>query len=229
MMTHDTTLALLDDFVDGALDPRVEREVRRHLMQCEACRAEERELRTLLDLAAALPDEIVPERDLWAGIAPRLEARPATAAPARGAVRSLRALPPWLLAAAAVVALVVTTSLVTLELAPAREGALVQLPAKHAGPPTAAGGVPTAQVVFRPAEREYEQAILDLSAVLEARRAQLAPETARVVEENLRLIDRAIAESRAALDADPASRELTQMLADAYQIKLGVLRRAVQL
>ncbi len=50
-----------------------------------------------------------------------------------------------------------------------------------------------------------------------------------VVEANLQVIDRAIAESRAALAADPASGELARMLADAYNAKLGVLHRMVQL
>lgn len=233
-MTHEMTLELLDDFVDGALEPRQEREVRRHLMQCDGCREEERTLRTLLDHAAALPDEILPERDLWAGIAPRLQARAPETVPAEQPgteVRTLRRprpLPWWMLAAAAV-ALVVGSSMATLELASRRGGEIATLPPERAAPPPAVAAAPTALVAFRPAEREYEQAIDDLHTVLEARRAGLDPATVAVLEENLRVIDRAIAESRAALDADPASRELTRMLADAYNAKLGVLRRAVQL
>lgn len=230
-MNHETTLTLLDDFVDGALDPSQEREVRRHLMQCDACRAEERALRTLLEHAAALPDEILPERDLWAGIAPRLGER-AAPAPVEAApvipLRRPRPLPRWMLAAAASVVLVVGTSVVTLRLATAGGDAVATLDAGYATPP-AAGAPPTALVAFRPAEQAYERAIGELAQVLEERREALAPETVRVVEENLAVIDRAIAESRAALAADPASKPLTRMLADAYDAKLGVLRQAVQL
>jgi anti-sigma factor RsiW len=233
-MTHERTLELIDDFVDGALDPRQEREVRRHLMQCDGCRAEERALRALLDDAAALPEEVFPDRDLWAEIAPRLQARTPgavgqvePAAPAR-TLRLPRPLPGWMLAAAAVV-LVVASSLATLEFASPRGGSVATLPTEQAAPPASAGGAPTALVAFQPAEQEYERAIGDLTAVLEARRDQLAPETVAVLEENLRVIDRAIAESRAALADDPASGELTRMLADSYNAKLGVLRRAVQL
>lgn len=228
-MTHERTLELLDDFVDGALDPAGEREVRRHLMQCDGCRAEERALRTLLEHAAALPEAILPERDLWAEIAPRLgpQAPAETAAPERRAARGPRPLPWWMLAAASV-ALVVATSLATLRLAPGGEGPMATLPVEQA-PPAAAAAPVTALAAFRPAEREYEQAIDELAAVLEARRGALAPETVEVVESNLRVIDRAIEESRAALAADPASRELTRMLAEAYDAKLGVLRQAVQL
>lgn len=233
-MMHDRTLELLDDFVDGALDPREEREVRRHLMQCDECRAEERALRTLLEHAAELPDEVLPERDLWTGILPRLEARESAggAPESEGAwvhtLRRPRALPSWMLAAASV-ALVVSTSLLTLRFAPGGDDRIAELPVERAAAPAARGAAPTAFAAFRPAEREYEHAIEELSAVLEARRADLAPETVEVVEENLRVIDRAIEESRAALAADPASRELTLMLAGAYDAKLGVLRRAVQL
>lgn len=232
-MTHEHTLELLDDFVDGVLDPRAERDVRRHLMQCDGCRAEERALRTLLEHAARLDAEILPERELWAGIAPRLGVRSEggvagerEAADAETRVHERvrpRRLPWWMLAAASV-ALVATTARVTLELAP--RGGLAELPVERAAPPPAAA---TAFAAFRPSEREYELAIGELSAVLEARRESLAPETVAVVEANLQVIDRAIAESRAALAADPASGELARMLADAYNAKLGVLHRMVQL
>jgi hypothetical protein len=232
-MTHERTLELLDDFVDGALEPGADRDVRRHLMQCEGCREEERVLRTLLENAAALPEEILPERDLWAGIAPRLQARDGAAPAGESGAgmevltpRRPRRLPWWVLAAASV-ALVVASSLATLQLAP-RPGSVAELSPERAAPPPSATPA-TAFAAFRPAEREYERAIGDLTAVLETRRDQLAPETVAVIEENLRVIDQAIAESRAALSADPASQELTHILADAYDAKLGVLRQVVQL
>jgi hypothetical protein len=51
----------------------------------------------------------------------------------------------------------------------------------------------------------------------------------RVVEENLRIIDRAIAESRAALEADPNNVDLTHMLGGTYQQKIEMLQHAAQL
>lgn len=235
-MTHERTLELLDDFVGGELPPRDEREVRRHLMQCDDCRAEEQALRALLDMAAALPDEVMPARDLWRDIAPRLGARDAEADPA-GSIpevrvigpRPVRPLPWWMLAAASI-ALVVTTSLLTLRFAGGRE--TPTLPPQVARPPAAAvqgGGTPAVLAAFQPAEREYEKAIADLQAVLNARRGELAPQTVATLEANLRIIDQAIRESRAALAADPSRPELTRMLTDAYDTKLDVLRRAVSL
>jgi len=53
----------------------------------------------------------------------------------------------------------------------------------------------------------------------------LDPATVAVVDENLRVIDAAIAAARAALDQDPASALLSQRLAGAYDMKLDLLRR----
>ena len=241
-MTHERTLELLDDFVSGELEPREEREVRRHLMQCDPCRAEEQALRALLDHAAALPDEVMPASDLWQRIAPRLEARTAVAASAVDTERMpevrvigprpVRPLPWWMLAAAAI-ALMVTTSFATLRFAGrGAEPAPATLATQEAQPPrtgTTAAGTPTALAAFRPAEQEYEKAITELQAALQARRGQLAPQTVATIEANLRIIDQAIRESRAALAADPNRPELAEMLSDAYKAKLGVLRQAVSL
>lgn len=230
-MTHDTTLERLDDYVAGELPAGDEREVRRHLMQCDECRAEERALRALLDEAAALAPEIAPPADLWAGIAARLEPRAAPELAPEIPVIGPRAprRVPWWMQAAAAVALVVTTSLATLALSRGRpDGTLAKGDAVEApAAPARANGA--ALAAFRPAEKEYERAISDLEAVLETNRDQLAPQTVATLEANLRVIDRAIEESRAALAADPNSRELARMLSDAYYAKLGVLRRAVSL
>jgi len=237
-MTHEEILDRLDDFVGGELPPREERDVRRHLMACEGCRAEEQALRALLDQAAALADEVMPERDLWDGIAPRLQSR--AALPVEEAEERLpevrvigprpaRPLPWWMLAAASI-ALVITTSFATLRFSGQDERAPATLASQSARPPAGTtGGTPTALAAFRPAEREYEKAITDLQAVLAARRDRMAPQTVATLETNLRIIDQAIRESRDALAADPNSPELTEMLSGAYDAKLDVLRRAVSL
>lgn len=238
-MTHEQILELLDDFVGGDLPPREERDVRRHLMQCEGCRAEEQTLRALLDEAAALPDEILPQRDLWVDIAPRLQSRaslpaePAERVPEVRVIgpRPARPLPWWMLAAASI-ALVVTTALATLELSGrgGGDGTTVTLPAQTAQGPRGTTARPvTALAAFQPAEQEYERAISDLQRVLQTQRSRMAPQTAATLEANLRIIDRAIEESRAALAADPNSAELTKLLSDAYDTKLDVLRQAVSL
>ncbi|HEU4882035.1 MAG TPA: zf-HC2 domain-containing protein [Longimicrobium sp.] len=238
-MTHEEILDLLDDFVGGDLPPREERDVRRHLMQCEGCRAEEQALRALLDEAAALPDEIVPERDLWTDIAPRLQSRASLVEESPENLtevrvigpRPARPLPWWMLAAASI-ALVIVTSFATLRFSRQTAGGEpTTIASQQAQQPVGAvrGGTPTALAAFRPAERDYEKAISDLETVLRTQRGRMASQTAATLEANLRIIDQAIAESRAALAADPNSAELTHMLSDAYDTKLDVLRQAVSL
>ena len=230
-MTHTTTLERLDDYVGGELDAAQEREVRRHLMECESCRQEERELRALLEMAAALPEEIQPERDLWLDIAPRLGARePGATTELHRSIqrRPARPLPGWMLAAASL-ALVITTAFATIVVTGGGRGNGPGTVAVDPAAAPVAANPRTALAAFRPAEREYERAIGDLQELLETRREQLAPATVATLEANLQTIDRAIAESRAALAADPNSRELMGMLSQAYDAKLDVLQRAVSL
>ena len=108
-------------------------------------------------------------------------------------------------------------------------GEVGTLPGVAASPPASAVAAPTALVAFEPAEREYQAAIDDLAALLRSRRARLAPETVATLERNLRIIDQAIAESRAALMKDPDSRELAQMLSGVYDTKVKMLQQAVEL
>jgi hypothetical protein len=226
MMTHDEVLTRLDDWAGGELNDLEGAAVRVHLDGCDACRAEAEALRALVAEAAALPREIAPTRELWSGIEARIQPRAASAPviPLRSRLQApLRRQPPaWLLAAAAVL-LVATTSLVTLRFAggPAGDGV-------RPGQGADAASM-TAFAAFEPAEREYSRAIEDLRLLLDTRRDALAPETVAVLEENLAIIDAAIQQSRAALQADPSSRELAQMLAAAYDTKIEVLERAVQL
>lgn len=234
-MTHEQTLELLDDYVGGELSPREERDVRRHLMQCEPCRGEEQVLRMLLDEAADLPAEIAPPRDLWQGIAPRLQARaapPPTPVERVDEVRTIGPRPvrplPWWMAAAAGIALVVTTAVTTMKVTGGGADEPTTIAAQPAQPPASATGHATL-ASFRPVEAEYEKAISDLQAVLDNKRDLLAPQTVAALEENLRIIDQAIRESRAALAADPNSPELARMLSDTYDAKLNVLRRAVSI
>jgi ABC-type Fe2+-enterobactin transport system substrate-binding protein len=75
----------------------------------------------------------------------------------------------------------------------------------------------------------YEGEIAKLRNVLQARRGELDSATVTVLEKNLKLIDTAIAESRAALAADPASAFLAGRLNHAYGTKLDLLRAAATL
>jgi anti-sigma factor RsiW len=223
-MTHETVLERLDDWIGGELPSPERAEMDLHLAGCAECRAEAEALRALLAGVAALPAEIVPANDLWGGIASRLEPHGASAATPAG-MTGLRRIPRWALQAAAVVLLMIGTSAVTAVIVGQRKIEEFAVDAKLVDPSPPV----TALAAFQRAEPEYRDAIGELEMVLRSKRARLAPETVRTLEANLRIIDQAIAQSRAALVRDPNSAEVAQMLSAAYDQKMNVLQQAVAL
>jgi hypothetical protein len=68
--------------------------------------------------------------------------------------------------------------------------------------------------------------VADLQRVLEAGRGTLDTATVRVIEKNLARIDRAIADARRALAADPGNAYLNAHLAQTMRRKIDLLRQA---
>jgi anti-sigma factor RsiW len=211
-MTCERMSPLLDDFVDGELSSAETAFVRAHLEGCERCREEESMLRTLRARAESLPRRVEPARDLWPGIEARLLAEPpaglaAAWAPER--VQWLAALAATVLVAAALVATLVTRS---------------------AGPRPAGGlGGPAAVVPavmdVESAGMRYQAARRELDAVLAARRSQLSPDTVRAIDENLAIIDAAVAQIDAALERDPGNRDLAGLLVATWERQADALQR----
>ena len=81
---------------------------------------------------------------------------------------------------------------------------------------------------YAPAMQTYDKEISALRAALK-QRADLDSGTVAVLEKNLRLIDDAIAQSRAALQHDPHSRLVGDELTRALGLKVELLRTAVLL
>jgi len=75
----------------------------------------------------------------------------------------------------------------------------------------------------------YGREIDMLQNIVSQRRTQLDSSTVAIIERNLQIIDRAIAQSRAALARDPASRMLDQQLTHALDKKVELLRTAAML
>ncbi|MDQ3071593.1 MAG: hypothetical protein M3R55_17920, partial [Acidobacteriota bacterium] len=92
--------------------------------------------------------------------------------------------------------------------------------------PDAAGGPVT---VANFADETFELAVKDLRNALESGRNRLDPQTIQVLEKNLAAIDAAIAQARAALEADPANVSLNSYLAGVRRRKLDLLRTASDL
>lgn len=156
---------------------------------------------------SGLPRSIEPERDLRRGIWHQID-------------RQHRVRARWRMAAAAVL-LIVASSVMTLLLS--RE--------KQAQQRARSTNEPRAQLVNdnpRTLEREYAGELQQLQDILRRNRATLAAETVQIVEENMRVIDKAITEARNALASDPNSDMLIQLLRSAYQRKLELLRQAAR-
>jgi predicted anti-sigma-YlaC factor YlaD len=216
-MKCDEIRTLIDDLVDGELQPPARDEVARHLRECAACRDEEQAVRALLASAAALPRELAPGRELWPEISERIRVVLPFKHPAA------RLQPLALLAAAAL--LIALSSLVTWRIARPAETRLAVGPAAPQG--TLIAHAPATGLLE--AETEYARATSELLLALEARRDSLAPETLMEVEQNLRAIDGALKSLREALADDPGNQQLTQLLTGTHKRKVEALRRVVRL
>ncbi|PYQ53310.1 MAG: hypothetical protein DMF78_09255 [Acidobacteria bacterium] len=217
-MTCEQVRDALDDYVDGLLTEADFQEVELHLATCAECRREERLQRALLAQAAALPREVPPGRDLW----PELAARLRGAEGARGVVRPsvARWVRPAALAAAAAVVVALFAGLW-------KRGPSPVAPASPMGTlVSAAAGTSPALLE---AEREYARATAALMAALDQQKNTLSPETRAVLDANLKTIDDALAEVRAALQKDPGSAQLAHLLTSTHQKKLDALQRVVRL
>jgi len=85
------------------------------------------------------------------------------------------------------------------------------------------------RLVNAPAAETYSREIDRLRTIFARNRSQLDPRTAAIIEANLKVIDDAIAQSKAALAQDPASRFLNNQLNSALGKKLELLQTAALL
>jgi anti-sigma factor RsiW len=213
----------LSEYLDDELPPAERSALERHLAECAECAAVLADLQAVVARAAALPVR-PPARDLWPAI--DAEIRPAGAVPGTSRRRTWRerrfsfTLPQ--LAAAAVAAVVIG-------------GAALWSLAASGGPaaprqPVAAMEQDPSSVGFVAAfPTEYDDAVAELEEYLRAGRDRLDPATVAVLEENLRVINQAVAESRSALAQDPSNEFLTQYLAESMRRKLRLLRQASEI
>jgi hypothetical protein len=241
----------LSEYVDGDLSERDRAALEAHLPACMECRAIVDDLRALASEARALrPHE--PSIDLWPGIEARIEAAPRRATVRRTAPwagwRLSLSLPQAALAAVARIAITATTMWWTVGRAPRL---VTRGPSVTGSRPLAVGPGPAApspaplrrerSSVQAPAEENpdvalaaafddprYDATIAELQGILEHERSRLDPNTVKVVEKNLAIIDRAVTEARRAVAADPSSVYLREHLARVMMQKVSLLRQATQ-
>jgi negative regulator of sigma E activity len=245
----------LSEYHDGELSPAEYAECAAHLAECAECRDVLQELH-LVTVAARADRDRQPAANLWPGILAQIEnAGSAQAEPyiattsAEPSVAPLRSemwgrasgrptrrqitfsLPQLALAASLLMA--VTASVSYLAVQRSTPGTIAQSPTPHEVPiqamaepsETPPGDVQRANF----ANAQYDRAVADLEGMLRDQRDRLDPRTVVVIERNLTVIDDAIRQAQAALDADPANTFLNSHLADARRRKIELLRRATSI
>ncbi len=226
----------LNDYVGGYLSGAERREVEEHLLACPDCRREAEALRDLVHEVGDLPKEIPPPPDLLLEMIATIRKREAEGVRLirRPGASSASRPSPALAAAAALV--MVAGAVVAIMTGPSvPSGAIMTRTATGPDAPASAraGAVAPATVGLMPdvlaAEAEFNRAAEELLAVLESRRAELPAGAYQVIDENLRIINEALAEVRAALDSDPANPRLGVMVTAIYRQKLSLLREAAGL
>ena len=225
MMTpmNDPWTDRLSEYVDGDLDAATIEALEAHLVTCADCRRTRDELERVATRARHIRDH-EPRTDLWpaieAGIRTKAAQAPAPARRRRVITLSLARLA----AAAAVVAVVaggIAWTIATKRAIPG--GTVAAVVDSTGGAESLASGAPSLAVA------SYRDAAADLERIYDAGRTTLRPETMRIIEDNLRTIDLAIAQADSALRRDPGSAYLNQYLATTMQRKLKLLRRAVEI
>ena len=211
----DQWTSRLSEYLDGELDASERLACETHLASCAECMATLEDLRRVVARAQALSDE-PPAADLWPGVESAMGRRRVVPFPKRWQFRIALTLPQ--LAAAGLVLAAVSAGLAWFVLS--RGGAARSEIAQGA----TGTGVAVTRASF--ADESYDHAVADLERTLAERRASLDPKTVASIERSLQTIDRAIAEARQALEADPGNVYLNGYFAATRRRKLELLRQA---
>ena len=210
----------LSDYLDSELPAGERTALEAHLATCGECRGTLEELRKVVVRARSLEDR-PPTADLWSGIYARLTPgrRPAGSPLGRPGVSRDATARSWRVSFNVSQLMAAGIALVLLSAGGMWVALRQPQPAGDAYTPRP-GNAANAAVWHR-----TDVAIADLQEALARNESRLDTATVRVVRENLALIDRAIAQARAALNADPANAYLNLHLAATMRRKLELLRR----
>jgi hypothetical protein len=219
-------------YLEGELPAATRAALAAHVEACAPCRAVLEDLQALVVEARSLGDS-EPSRDLWPDIAQAIggadtqgrggagddviqlfEAR-RTAPPVSGVQFTIPQL------AAASVALVLASAAITWWVGPG------VAPRAEGTPPPESPAAFVEDVGGPPPDLASE--LQELERVLEVARSRLDPNTARILEKNLGVIERAIDESKRALTVDPGNAFLMNHLDRAYREKATYLREAASI
>jgi len=212
MNCHDAKTRL-DDWnpeADDVLSP----DVAAHLEECVDCRGFRDRLAALHDPGSALPQEIQPRRDLWPGIASRLDE------PEARWTRFAPLVVP--LAAAAGIAAIAIVGAFSLFSPEDSTVAAVPRGSSETVANTAPARLPAAQV-----EIGFVQTRAVLVRMVEARKSTLTSEQVAALEHTLSTIDSAAQDLHAALNFDPYNPSLLFKLSYTRRSEIRVLQQAI--
>lgn len=228
-MSEHVAGARMHDLLDGLLPEHEADRVRAHLDTCPECREEYGLLARVVAELGALPQEASTPESVWTGIERVVgdsirredEASGVLAlSRRRRPVRRFTFSVPQLAAAAVVVS---TLSAGAMWMAVSSR--VVGHTPVATAPPAPAGLGPAARMAAS-GEVAYEQALVELEAIVERGRDVLAPETLENLDRSLRAIDQATEDIRRALEEDPNSELLARLLVNQQRSRLRVLRQA---
>lgn len=211
----------LSDYLDGELPAAQAEALEAHLLECVDCGRTLHELRAVVARAGQVIDR-EPPQDLWPAIAARIAMAPhetaTDLATSRGRRRFSFSVPQLAAASVALMLMSAGTMYVMMQDNQAAPMAVAE--------PAAQQPAPAGSASVRAVTRNYDAAVQELETVLERNRNQLDSTTVRVLEQNLAIIDRAIADARAALGQEPANPYLSRYLDQTMQKKVQLLQRA---
>jgi anti-sigma factor RsiW len=215
----------LSDLADGVLAREARAPVEAHLETCADCRALLADLKRIKAEARALP-KMTASESVWQNVRAGLDLEANRSR--HGTARELA--PRWWrgltgLAAAAVLVFAVS---IGLYFATRPDQPLIPPvpPSAHA---KAADTVQSVEAELELADQHYQKAIDGLEAAAKEGRGDLDPQVATALQQGIGVADQAIAESRAALKAQPTSEVAQASLFEALQRKVGLLRDTIAL
>jgi Putative zinc-finger len=220
----DAWTSKLSEYLDDELSGSDRQALEAHLATCAACGRTLDELRRVVSRAGSLDDR-PPAKDLWSGVARRIGVRvPSTEVDLTERREQRRRRLAFSIPQLAAAALVLVMA----------SGAGMWALLQNGGRLSAVGDQPNAERRSLTAsiswvdstQRSFDVSLTQLRETLESGRNHLDTATVRILEENLRTIDAAIAQARTALAADPGSAYLSQHLAKTMRTKLELLQRA---
>ena len=213
----------LGDAVDGTLDSERQSQVDAHCRRCAACRELLEDL-TDIRAAAATLDRRTPSPELWRTIAAKTDDRRRWASAWTHLAGPPTRQPRWrgmrwgALASAAALMMM---------LGAGAWFAVGSDPGVATG--TSSDLVRNAATELQLAEQHYQNAITALERLSVEKDNALDPAIAAEIAQSLQSIDRAIDDSRAALESDPSSFVAQTSLLEALRMKVALLQETVSL